>query len=58
MVATHHLVAQALSAYDDPLQSQGWSFHIFLKKSQKVVNVLNIRLQPDEMSYCKSAGEL
>jgi len=35
MVATHHLVAQALSAYDDPLQSQGWSFHIFLKILKK-----------------------
>jgi hypothetical protein len=42
MVAAHHLVAQALSAYDDPLQSQGWSFHIFLKDFTEVVNVLNI----------------
>jgi hypothetical protein len=52
MVATHHLVAQALSAYDDPLQSQGWSFHIFLKNIQKMVNVLKCAKQ----SWCKQAG--
>jgi hypothetical protein len=39
MVATHHLVAQALSAYDDPLQSQGWSFHIFLSIAESYFSI-------------------